>query len=546
MFCAGTLLARREEVLTEILQSAGFFYPVSSRDEPRCHTIDSSCLHDLMLRPPLTAGHRQYSETTNPSRRNGGDRLVEQLNTLDAGFPDGRGFGPQRQSGNRRYRDHRGPRAQLMKNSKAFGENVFRNNSALYNRCYGPSPSTSVRRNGSTIRDSISPVTCAESRCPGKAMTPNWIRSCRRCARARRLPGSPAVGMLGHRGPERQSVGDADEDSSLHGRRNIGHPHPPADCATASRGDAFARPVAKRTNQRPHLKPVPDDPPRNNPLSNLWRTATGITDAAARTVSGTVDIATSLLRPTPGSSLVGPVTAMRRYRAVRVPLADVEQVCRKFDVTINDVALAAITEGFRSVLFAGRRNREPDSLRTLVPVSVRSADALDKPGNRLSIMLPYLPVEEGDPIQQLLTVHSRLTRTKQGGQRQAGNMAVSATSYVPFMLSSWLIRLLTRLPQRGIVTLATNVPGPHRRLEMMGHKVARLLPIPPIALQLRTGVAIMSYADDLVFGITADYDVGSDIDELADGIQDRRRAPGHAQSGFACAVRQEIGLTVTD
>jgi len=210
---------------------------------------------------------------------------------------------------------------------------------------------------------------------------------------------------------------------------------------------------------------------------------------------------------------------MRRYRAVRVPLADVEQVCRKFDVTINDVALAAITEGFRSVLFRRGEKPRPASLRTLVPVSVRSSDALDKPGNRLSIMLPYLPVEEGDPIQQLLTVHSRLTRTKQGGQRQAGNMAVSASGYVPFMLSSWLIRLLTRLPQRGIMTLATNVPGPHLRLEMMGRKVARLLPIPPIALQLRTGVAILSYADDLVFGITADYDAGSDIDQLADGIK---------------------------
>jgi len=112
-----------------------------------------------------------------------------------------------------------------------------------------------------------------------------------------------------------------------------------------------------------------------------------------------------------------------------------------------------------------------------------------------------------------------MTRTKQGGQRQAGNMVVSATGYVPFMLSSLLIRLLTRLPQRGIVTLTTNVPGPHRRLQMMGHTVSRLLPIAPIALQLRTGVAVLSYADDLVFGITADYDAGADIDKLADGIE---------------------------
>src|SRR5271170_2195603 len=187
-------------------------------------------------------------------------------------------------------------------------------------------------------------------------------------------------------------------------------------------GDAFDRPVAKRTTRRQHLKPVPDHPPRNNPLSNLWRTATGITDAAARTVSGTVDIATSLLRPTPGSSLVGPVTAMRRYRAVRVPLADVEQVCRKFNVTINDVALAAITEGFRTVLL--HRGEEPraDSLRTL-----------QKIGKHPSAMLPYLPVEHSDPVQRLRTVHTRL-KAKQSEQPKPGGIVESALNYMPFML----------------------------------------------------------------------------------------------------------------
>ena len=291
-------------------------------------------------------------------------------------------------------------------------------------------------------------------------------------------------------------------------------------------GDAFAKPVvAKRTAAaHPHLKAVPDSSPRSNPLNalnplnNLWRAATGITDAAVRTVSGAAEIAAGLLRPTAGSSLVGPVTAMRCYRAVRVPLAEVEQVCRKFDVTINDVALTAITEGFRSVLLHRGEEPRPDSLRTLVPVSVRPPDALDKPGNRLSVMLPYLPVEQDDPIQQLRVVHSRLSRAKQGGQRQATNVAVSATNYIPFMFSSWLIRFLTRLPQRGIVTLATNIPGPRRQLRMMGHEVARLLPIPPIALRLRTGVAVLSYANDLVFGITADYDAAADVDELAKGV----------------------------
>ncbi len=286
-------------------------------------------------------------------------------------------------------------------------------------------------------------------------------------------------------------------------------------------GDAFARQARpKRTvKSHRHLRPVPECAPPRGLFDDFWRTATAVVDATNRTVTGAAELVAGLIRPAAVSSLVGPVSTTRRYRAVRVPLADVEQVCRKFGVTVNDVALTAITEGFRCVLLHRGEQPRADSLRTLVPVSVRSPDALDQPDNRISVMLPYLPVEHDDPIQQLRAVHSRLTRAKHSGQRQAGSILTSATNYIPFMLYSLAIRLLTRLPQRGIVTLATNVPGPRQPLRMMDRNVARLLPIPPIALGLRTGVAILSYADDLVFGITADYGAARDVERLANGIE---------------------------
>jgi diacylglycerol O-acyltransferase len=53
----------------------------------------------------------------------------------------------------------------------------------------------------------------------------------------------------------------------------------------------------------------------------------------------------------------------------------------------------------------------------------------------------------------------------------------------------------------------------------MGREVIRLLPIPPLALRMRTGIAIMSYADHLAFGIIGDYDAAPDVDELANGIE---------------------------
>jgi hypothetical protein len=74
-----------------------------------------------------------------------------------------------------------------------------------------------------------------------------------------------------------------------------------------------------------------------------------------------------------------------------------------------------------------------------------------------------------------------------------------------------------------------------------------LLPIPPTASQLSSGVAVLSYGDELVFGITADYDAAPELEQLAAGIErgmerlvalsqdsvllftkDRRKRPSHA------------------
>jgi diacylglycerol O-acyltransferase len=46
----------------------------------------------------------------------------------------------------------------------------------------------------------------------------------------------------------------------------------------------------------------------------------------------------------------------------------------------------------------------------------------------------------------------------------------------------------------------------------------RTCPYVPLAAPLRVGVAIFSYAGELVFGITGDYDTAPDIDVLANGI----------------------------
>ncbi|BBZ73996.1 WS/DGAT/MGAT family O-acyltransferase [Mycobacterium paraseoulense] len=284
-------------------------------------------------------------------------------------------------------------------------------------------------------------------------------------------------------------------------------------------GDTFAADVgAAKKPARAGLPKV-----SLNPLSwasGIGRSALGAVAEVERAAIGAAELAAGLLHPAPESSLNGPVTTMRRYSAARARLADMHKVARTFGVTLNDVALAAITHSYREVLLARGEQPGPDSLRTLVPVSVRAVDHFNVAGNRVSAMLPLLPVDEADPVEQLKRVHDRLAHAKASSQSEGGSAMVVAAQRTPFALSAWAIRLLSRLPQRAVVALATNVPGPRSRQRLMGRRVLELLPIPPIALQVRTGVAMLSYADTFVFGITADYDTAPDIDTLAAGIGD--------------------------
>jgi hypothetical protein len=79
----------------------------------------------------------------------------------------------------------------------------------------------------------------------------------------------------------------------------------------------------------------------------------------------------------------------------------------------------------------------------------------------------------------------------------------------------------------------------------MGRRVAAVTPVPPIAMQLRSGVAVLSYAGDLFFGILADYAAVPDADELARGIESavrrlvarsKRRNPTRDRKGLSLVV----------
>jgi len=158
-------------------------------------------------------------------------------------------------------------------------------------------------------------------------------------------------------------------------------------------------------------------------------------------------------------------------------------------------------------------------VRSLVPVSVRAPGEENIYENRVSILLAQLPVHINDPVERLGAVRTELSALKASKEAMAGQAIVSLARYAPFALASLGVRLAYRLPQREIVTVTTNVPGPRQPLYGMGRRLVEIIPYVPIATTLRIGVSIFTYCDNVTFGITGDYETTPDLEVLAHGIQ---------------------------
>jgi len=238
------------------------------------------------------------------------------------------------------------------------------------------------------------------------------------------------------------------------------------------------------------------------------------------------------LWPAAGSSLSGHIGRQRRYTWARASLDDVKKVRRKLGGTVNDVVLAAISGGFRALLLARGEQPEPHMVRSLVPVSLRAPGQEGIYENRVSAVLADLPVHIADPVERLAAVRAQLEDLKTAGEPKAGEALIALGRLTPFPFLSWGIRLAFGLPQREIVTVTTNVPGPQQPLYALGRRLVEIIPYVPIATTVRTGIAIFTYCGDVTFGITGDFTGAPDVDVLAHGIEDGLSellaAAGHA------------------
>jgi diacylglycerol O-acyltransferase len=255
----------------------------------------------------------------------------------------------------------------------------------------------------------------------------------------------------------------------------------------------------------------------------LLRSPTALARQTGAALRGLTALA-GALRPAPASSLSGPLSGHRRFAFGRTTVADISTIRHALGGTFNDVVLAAVTAGYRTLLLERGEVPTAHTVRTLVPVSVRPPGAESVRDNQVSLLLAELPVHLADPVERLAAVRQELTALKERHEAEAGSTMVQLAGVGPFPAVALTVRLAAHLPQRFVVTVTTDVPGPREPLYALGRRMVEVIPYVPIASTLRVGVAIFSYCGEVAFGVTSDaHGPADDVWILARGIEQGMR-----------------------
>jgi WS/DGAT/MGAT family acyltransferase len=222
------------------------------------------------------------------------------------------------------------------------------------------------------------------------------------------------------------------------------------------------------------------------------------------------------LNPAPASPYNRSIGPHRRFTWVRANLADLKAIKDELGGTVNDVVLATIAGALGKHLRRRGQNTDGLELKAMVPVSVRADVERGALGNRVAAMMAPLPVWCQEPVARLDIVRDELKGLKSGGQAVGAQVLTELSGFAPTTVMAQASRVMAR--QRFFNLVITNVPGPQIPLYLAGRRLVDPFPMVPLAKNQALGVALLSYAGRINFGLVGDYDLMWDLDEFAEDV----------------------------
>ena len=208
---------------------------------------------------------------------------------------------------------------------------------------------------------------------------------------------------------------------------------------------------------------------------------------------------------TPLNGRVGP---HRNFEWISCRLADLKNMRKGLDCSINDIVLTIVTGAVREYLLAKGVDVNVIDFKVSTPVSVRKEKALGELGNSVSSWIIALPISESDPKRQLETIHKITENLKETNQAIGVQMMTQVQEWTP----STLLSLGAQAMSGPINTIVTNVPGPQVPLYFHGARLRAIYPAVPLMEGMGLGIALTSYAGTIGIGFNSDPDIVPDLD----------------------------------
>ena len=221
------------------------------------------------------------------------------------------------------------------------------------------------------------------------------------------------------------------------------------------------------------------------------------------------------------------ISPYRRVSFGSIRLSEVKAIKNEFGCTVNDVVMAACAGAMRSFLAA--YDELPDTpLVAMVPVSVRTPEQFGTFGNRVSTMIVELPTDQSEAAARLQRVHETMRSAKERHEALPATLLQDANEIIPPALLARASRVTARLAvtrglQAPINIIISNVPGSPVPLFLAGARLEAHYPISAIIDGVGINITVLSYRDQLDFGVVVDREMVDDAWELIGRLEDAHR-----------------------
>jgi diacylglycerol O-acyltransferase len=238
---------------------------------------------------------------------------------------------------------------------------------------------------------------------------------------------------------------------------------------------------------------------------------------------GLLEVSTARAPRTPFNR---PVTPHRRFSFGSLPFDSIRALKNELGITVNDVVVALCATGVRDWLLE-RDELPSEPLVAMCPVSVRTPEQEGTFGNRVSFMVVPIPTNEDDPRRRLMKAHEYLRNAKERHKALPADILAEASNIIPPALFTRAARGMWEVFGRfrpPINLVISNVPGPRIPLFMAGAELKGNYPVSVITEGVGLNVTVLSYRDNIDFGIVCDRDAVDDawalMHSMASALED--------------------------